>query len=192
VGLIAREIERAGVPTLAMTSAWDVTEAVAAPRSAYVHHPLGHQTGKPGDVPGQIAIVREALAAAERMRTPGAIVALPFLDRRTLAAVYRRAALVLQPSEREGFGLPVIEALARGVPTVAADATSIPEVTGDAALLVDPRDEEAIGAALARVIDDPTLAEDLRGRGTERASAFSWPETARATLRVYRHVAGAR
>ena len=79
-----------------------------------------------------------------------------------------------------------------GVPTVAADATSIPEVAGDAALLVDPRDEEAIGAALARVIDDPTLAADLRGRGRERASAFSWPETARATLRVYRHVAGAR
>jgi D-proline reductase (dithiol) PrdB len=78
VGLIAREIERAGVPTLAMTSAWDITEAVAPPRSAYVHHPLGHQTGKPGDLASQIAIVREALAAAERMRSAGEIAVLPF------------------------------------------------------------------------------------------------------------------
>jgi D-proline reductase (dithiol) PrdB len=78
VGLIAREIERAGVPTLAMTSAWDITSAVAPPRSAYVHHPLGHQTGKPGDLAGQIAIVRAALASIARMRTPGEIAVLPF------------------------------------------------------------------------------------------------------------------
>lgn len=78
MGLIAREIERSGVPTLAMTSAWDVTAAVGTPRAAYVHHPLGHQTGAPGDPVGQRAIVRAALEAGVAMRRPGEIVRLPF------------------------------------------------------------------------------------------------------------------
>jgi len=78
VGLIGREIERAGVPTLAMTSAWDITLAVGTPRAAYVHHPLGHQTGAPGDPEGQRAIVRAALEAGVALRGPGEIVRLPF------------------------------------------------------------------------------------------------------------------
>lgn len=78
MGLIAREIEVAGVATLSMTSAWDITQAVAPPRAAYVHHPLGRQTGAPGDSAGQRAIVRAALEAAIAMRQPGEIVELPF------------------------------------------------------------------------------------------------------------------
>ena len=61
MGLIAREIEAAGVPTISMTSAWDVTAAVGPPRSVYLHHPLGHTTGRPGDPEGQRAIVSAAL-----------------------------------------------------------------------------------------------------------------------------------
>jgi alpha-1,3-rhamnosyl/mannosyltransferase len=75
---------------------------------------------------------------------------------------------------------------------VAARASSIPEVAGEAAVLVDPLDEDAIGSALERVLDDPALADDLRRRGPERAATYSWQETARATLRVYRHVVGTR
>ena len=71
-------IEAAGVPTLAMTSAWDITAAVRPPRSAFVHYPLGHQTGRPGDLDGQIAIVRAALEAAWRMERAGEMVRLPF------------------------------------------------------------------------------------------------------------------
>jgi D-proline reductase (dithiol) PrdB len=78
VGLIAREIEAAGVPTVSMTSAWDITQAVAPPRTAYVHHPLGHQTGAPGDAVGQRSIVRAALEAGIAMQRPGEIVELPF------------------------------------------------------------------------------------------------------------------
>lgn len=78
MGLIAREIEAAGVPTLAMTSAWDITAAVGTPRAAYVHHPLGHPTGAPDDPGGQRAIVRAALEAGVALRHAGEIVRLPF------------------------------------------------------------------------------------------------------------------
>lgn len=77
MGLIARVIEAAGVSTVCMTSAWDITEAVRPPRSLYVHHPLGHQTGVAGDLAGQKAIVRAALEAAPSL-TRGEIRALPF------------------------------------------------------------------------------------------------------------------
>jgi len=76
VGLIAREIEAAGIPTISMTSAWDITEAVVPPRSVYVHHPLGHTTGAPGDREGQREIVAAALRAG-MMARPGEIVSLP-------------------------------------------------------------------------------------------------------------------
>ena len=78
MGLIARAIESAGVPTLAMTSAWDITQAVGPPRSVYVHYPLGHQGGAPGDPEGQRALARAALGATLSLREPGAIVRLPF------------------------------------------------------------------------------------------------------------------
>jgi D-proline reductase (dithiol) PrdB len=77
VGLIARVIEAAGVPTLCMTSAWDITDAVAPPRSVFVHHPLGHQTGARGDAEGQSALVRDALEAGVAIQRPGEIVELP-------------------------------------------------------------------------------------------------------------------
>lgn len=121
---------------------------------------------------------------------PGRVVRTRDLGANDLDALYRGADVFAYPALYEGFGLPVVEALARGVPTVAADASSIPEVAGDAALLVDPLDEDALADALERVLDDPALAGDLRRRGLERAAAFSWRETARATLRVYRHVVG--
>jgi len=77
VGLIARVIEAAGVPTVCMTSAWDITAAVLPPRALYVHHPLGHQTGAADDLSGQKAIVRAALEAAPSLAR-GEIRALPF------------------------------------------------------------------------------------------------------------------
>ena len=77
MGLIAREIEGAGVPTISMTSAWDITAAVIPPRSVYVHHPLGHTTGRPGDPEGQLDIVRAALEVGKNVKR-GEIVPLPF------------------------------------------------------------------------------------------------------------------
>ena len=77
MGLIAREIEQAGVPTIAVTSAWDITAAVCPPRSVYLHYPLGHQGGKPGDLADQIAVTRTALELGAAITRPGAIVRAP-------------------------------------------------------------------------------------------------------------------
>ncbi|HEY2571017.1 MAG TPA: glycosyltransferase family 1 protein [Solirubrobacteraceae bacterium] len=90
------------------------------------------------------------------------------------------------PSFYEGFGLPVLEAMARGVPVACSSASSLPEVAGDAALLFDPRDERAIAGALQRLLQDGALAERLRIAGRERAREFTWERTARATIDSYR------
>lgn len=91
MGLIARVIEAAGVPTLSMTSAWDITAAVLPPRALYVHHPLGHQTGAAGDLAGQKAIVRAALEVGASL-VRGEIRALPFRWAGTDAAGWEQRA----------------------------------------------------------------------------------------------------
>ena len=79
VGLIAREVEAAGIPTLCMTSAYDITQAVNPPRAVFLNYPLGHQTGKPDDSANQRAIVLAALNAFETIRKPGTIIELPYV-----------------------------------------------------------------------------------------------------------------
>jgi len=104
---------------------------------------------------------------------------------------YRAADAFVFPSLYEGFGLPVLEALACGCPVVAANRTSVPEITGDAALLVDePLDPDALAAAIARVLDDPARAAALAAAGPRRAAAFTWPGAAAQTLAAYRRALG--
>jgi glycosyltransferase involved in cell wall biosynthesis len=102
------------------------------------------------------------------------------------------AAFVL-PSLYEGFGLPILEAMASGVPVVTSRGGALEEVAGDAAILVDPLDVEAIAAAIERALDDTSLRETLVQKGLARAAQFSWERTAKATLRVYEQaIAGRR
>jgi Glycosyltransferase len=108
-----------------------------------------------------------------------------------LDVLYRGADVFAYPSLYEGFGLPVVEAMARGVPTLASNVSSLPQVAGDAALLVDPTDVSEIAEGLARLLTDRAFAADLAQRGLQRAATFTWAATARATLGVYRHLMGA-
>ena len=90
------------------------------------------------------------------------------------------------PSLYEGFGLPVLEAMACGVPCVTSDVSSLPEVAGRAALTVDPRDAAALAAALARLVADRPLAAELAARGVERAAGFTWQRAAAETEETLR------
>jgi glycosyltransferase involved in cell wall biosynthesis len=102
------------------------------------------------------------------------------------AALYAGASAFLFPSLGEGFGLPVLEAMACGAPVVTSNRSSLPEVAGSAAELCDPDDPRSIGAALAKILRDPDLAEDLRRLGFRRVADFTWQRTARQTLACYR------
>jgi glycosyltransferase involved in cell wall biosynthesis len=112
--------------------------------------------------------------------------ALGFVPRHDLAPLYAGAAAFVYPSLREGFGLPVLEAMAQGTPVVTSAATSTAEVAGDAALLVDPFDVDAIAAAIDRALTDGEVARRLRDAGRARAAEFPWSRTAEMTLAVYR------
>jgi GT2 family glycosyltransferase/glycosyltransferase involved in cell wall biosynthesis len=107
--------------------------------------------------------------------------ALGYVDDDHLPGLYAGALALTMPSLYEGFGLPVLEAMASGVPVVAADRTALPETCGDAALLVNPDDDEALAHALVRATGDAALRERMIAGGLERAALFSWDRSARLT-----------
>ncbi|MCX7707335.1 MAG: glycosyltransferase family 4 protein, partial [Anaerolineae bacterium] len=103
---------------------------------------------------------------------------------------YRAAELFVYPSRFEGFGLPVLEAMACGTPVITTTSSSLPEVAGDAAILVDPDDVSALSDAMERLLADPDLRSALRAAGLQRAARFSWKRTAAETARVHGDVLG--
>jgi glycosyltransferase involved in cell wall biosynthesis len=123
---------------------------------------------------------RELPRAAERVRLTG------YVSDEDLVRLYSSASCFLFPSLYEGYGLPLLEAMACGAPVVAGDATSLPEVVGDAGLTVPARDETAVAVAVLRLLNDPELAAGLRERGLRRAAEHSWEACAEATVAVYR------
>jgi glycosyltransferase involved in cell wall biosynthesis len=106
-----------------------------------------------------------------------------------LVALYRRAIVFAYPSLYEGFGLPILEAMACGIPVVASNRSSVPEVAGGAAILVDPTDTAALAAGLLAVLRDADLRQRLVQAGLQRARGFSWKRTAGETVQVYERVA---
>jgi glycosyltransferase involved in cell wall biosynthesis len=109
-----------------------------------------------------------------------------WVSRAELEGLYSIATCVVFPSLYEGFGLPVLEAMARGVPVACSDRSSLPEVAGDAALLFDPTDVDAIRTATERLLEDVTLRARLADAGRRRAARFTWEATAEGTAAAYR------
>lgn len=105
-----------------------------------------------------------------------------------LRRLYSQATVFVFPSIYEGFGMPVLEAMACGAPVITSNTTSLPEVAGDAALLVDPENVEALGGALQRMVDDAALRATLRAKGFERIKGFTWDRSARMTMNLYREL----
>ncbi len=110
---------------------------------------------------------------------------LGWVEQPMLEGLYAAAGCFAFPSLYEGFGLPVLEAMARGVPVICSDRGSLAEVAGDAAIRVDPRSEAAIAAAIDRILGDQVEAERLRAAGAQQAARFSWAATAAGTLASY-------
>ncbi|MCR4286660.1 MAG: glycosyltransferase family 4 protein, partial [Deltaproteobacteria bacterium] len=107
-----------------------------------------------------------------------------FIDGADIAAVYSQAVVFAYPSLYEGFGLPILEAMSCGAPVITSNTSSMPEVAGDAAVLVDPTDAGALASALEGVLGDPAKRGEMRKKGLEQASRFSWDRCAKETLDV--------
>jgi len=131
----------------------------------------------------------ETMARAEQSSYRDDILFPGFIPEDELAALYSAAEAFAFPSHYEGFGLPVLEAMACGTPVVSSRASSLPEVVGDAGMQVDPDDAEGFAAALELLALNPELRDDLRQRGLARAAQFSWATAARSLLGIYERVA---
>ena len=124
----------------------------------------------------------QKLGLADSVTFPG------YIEQDDVAALYSLATVFAYPSQWEGFGLPVLEAMACGTPVLTSSVSSLPEVAGDAAVLVPPTDVDAIADGLGRLLEDSALRADLAVRGPRRAAQFSWDRCARETLAVYEAV----
>lgn len=113
-----------------------------------------------------------------------------YIPQSILPHLYRGASLFVYPSLYEGFGLPVLEAMASGVPVIASNSTSLPEVVGDAGLLVDPCDVDRLKEAMIQILEDEKKRREMVERGMARAKIFSWEKCAQGTLAVYKKVLG--
>jgi alpha-1,3-rhamnosyl/mannosyltransferase len=118
-----------------------------------------------------------------------AVVRLGAVSESVLRALYHGAAALVYPSRYEGFGLPLVEAMASGTPVLASRAASIPEVVGESGILLDPDDWKPWADAIVHVMTDSVLRARLRSDGLARAAMFTWERTARITRDVYRQVA---
>jgi glycosyltransferase involved in cell wall biosynthesis len=118
-----------------------------------------------------------------------AIQYVDYVGRERLASIYQGADVFVLPSIYEGFGFPLLEAMAYGIPSIAARSSSLPEIGGDAVLYFDPRNSEELADAIERVTRDPVLRSSLARKASERAAAFRWDKTAEATVALFRKVA---
>ena len=160
-------------------------EALAAVHRRFRPVPLVLVGREGGDHARLLAEIR-ARGLESWVRLPG------YLPELEVAALYRAASAFVFPSLCEGFGLPLLEAMACGLPAAVSDVSALPEVGGDAALYFRPEDPEDIAAQIIRLLSDEDLRTALSARGRERARAFTWEKTAAETLAFYGTVLGRR
>jgi glycosyltransferase involved in cell wall biosynthesis len=160
-----------------------IVRALAALKERGLPHRLIH-VGPPGSA-------QEALETEiRRFNLRPDVIFKGYVTKHELAAYYRAADALLFPSFHEGFGIPIIEAMASGCPVVTSTAFSMPEIAGDAALFVDPYNVESLISVTHRLLTNFGLREELIGLGRTRARRFSWNRCAEETVAVYREVLG--
>jgi len=140
--------------------------------------------GRLGWMSGEINDQIERLDLKERVQFTGYV---PVED---LPGIYNLACLFVYPSRYEGFGFPVLEAMACGVPVITSSVSSLPEIVGEAGMLIQPDDEEVLTQAMGIVLSKPDLQAELARKGPVHAAEFTWERTARRTIQVYRQVLG--
>ncbi len=149
----------------------------------------------PSTVPHRLAIVGQPMwddgGVADMITREGLedrVALTGYVADTDLPSVYSAADFLVFPSLHEGFGLPILEAMACGTPVISSSAASLPEVAGGAALLVDATDARALAGAMERVARDPLLRQRLRAKGLKRARMFDWDSVAARTVAIYRQV----
>ena len=135
---------------------------------------------------------QEGYQASKELSGARGVEVLGYVSAIELASLYKRARIFAFPSLDEGFGIPVLEAMASGVPVITSNCSALPEVAGDAAMLVDPHEVDAISSALERLATDADLRVDLARRGRDRASTFPWEAAVELTWRVYDELVAAK
>lgn len=142
---------------------------------------------------GKVEYVGQDLGALARdLGIEGHVVFADYIRDEDLVLLYNAADLFIFPSSYEGFGLPVLEAMACGTPVITAGNSSLAEIAGEAAILIDPHDIDEMAEAMCDILTDGRLRDELRVKGLAQASTFSWERTTRETLQAYEEVAAGR
>jgi len=143
-------------------------------------------------IPHKLVIVGVNTGAFKKTRTKDSdrIKFLGFVNQEYLVQLYRNAAVFVFPSLYEGFGLPLLEAMACGCPVITSNISSLPEVAGDSAIMIDPYDVNAMANAMYNVLTNESLRQEMIKKGLQRIKLFSWEKAAKETLKVFEEVCG--
>jgi glycosyltransferase involved in cell wall biosynthesis len=138
--------------------------------------------------PNYLGVREKLLEQIESLNLQKDIIFTGYVSERELAEIYNAVDLFVFPSLYEGFGIPPLEAMACGTPVITSNTSSLPEVVGDAAIVVDPYDADKLVEEMYQLLTDDGLKKEMIRKGLKRSKMFSWDESARKTLRVYKEL----